>query len=217
MQGAAAGHGCHRLFSSSMCAQHVRLGLQRLAEQRNPTPAGGAGAAAAVSWSRAGAPGPVVRAPARRHVTLDHAPATAAGRFRHTTTPTPLGLRLLSSMHGQREARHMRAFSTRAQRPASALTSAGYSNYHSNRLRASSSPLTTSLTSSPQRRRLATVSDDMSVHRSKYAAVVVGAGPAGICALGNMLERGVSPVLWVDDEFNGGRVNRAYREVPRYV
>ncbi|TKX24294.1 pyridine nucleotide-disulfide oxidoreductase-like protein 3 [Elsinoe australis] len=54
----------------------------------------------------------------------------------------------------------------------------------------------------------------MSVHRSKYAAVVVGAGPAGICALGNMLERGVSPVLWVDDEFNGGRVNRAYREVP---
>ncbi|PNS18656.1 hypothetical protein CAC42_5195 [Sphaceloma murrayae] len=54
----------------------------------------------------------------------------------------------------------------------------------------------------------------MSVHRSKYAAVVVGAGPAGICAVGNLLERKVNPILWVDDEFNGGRVNRNYREVP---
>ncbi|KAF2157465.1 hypothetical protein K461DRAFT_219097 [Myriangium duriaei CBS 260.36] len=54
----------------------------------------------------------------------------------------------------------------------------------------------------------------MSVHRSKYAAVVVGAGPAGICAVGNMLERRVGPILWVDDAFNGGRVNSQYREVP---
>jgi len=48
-----------------------------------------------------------------------------------------------------------------------------------------------------------------------YAAVVVGAGPAGICALGNLLDRQIGRILWVDDEFNGGRVNKYYREVPR--
>lgn len=48
----------------------------------------------------------------------------------------------------------------------------------------------------------------------KYKAVVVGAGPAGITVVGNLLERKVEPILWVDDSFNGGRVNRAYREVP---
>lgn len=47
-----------------------------------------------------------------------------------------------------------------------------------------------------------------------YQAVVVGAGPAGITVLGNLLERNVKPILWVDDQFNGGRVNARYREVP---
>lgn len=47
-----------------------------------------------------------------------------------------------------------------------------------------------------------------------YEAVVVGAGPAGITCVGNLLERKLSPILWVDDGFNGGRVNRMYREVP---
>lgn len=67
----------------------------------------------------------------------------------------------------------------------------------------------------PYNRSLATITSDMSIHRSRYAAVVVGAGPAGICALGNMLERRVGPILWVDDAFDGGRVNDKYREVPR--
>lgn len=48
----------------------------------------------------------------------------------------------------------------------------------------------------------------------QYEAVVVGGGPAGITVLGNLLERGVKPILWVDDRFNAGRVNARYREVP---
>lgn len=47
-----------------------------------------------------------------------------------------------------------------------------------------------------------------------YEAVVVGAGPAGITAVGNLLEQNVKPVLWVDDSFSGGRVGQYYREVP---
>lgn len=50
--------------------------------------------------------------------------------------------------------------------------------------------------------------------RSIYKAVVVGAGPAGITAVGNLLEKNVKPILWIDDQFKGGRVNKAYREVP---
>lgn len=51
----------------------------------------------------------------------------------------------------------------------------------------------------------------------KYEAVVVGAGPAGIAAVGNLLEQKRAPILWVDDAMNGGRLNKYYREVPRYV
>lgn len=58
---------------------------------------------------------------------------------------------------------------------------------------------------------------DMSIHRSKYAAVVVGGGPAGITVVGNLLEQKKTPILWVDGKFEAGRVNRSYREVPRYV
>ena len=47
-----------------------------------------------------------------------------------------------------------------------------------------------------------------------YAAVVVGAGPAGVTCVGNLLERKLGPILWVDDSFDGGRINRLYREVP---
>jgi hypothetical protein len=47
-----------------------------------------------------------------------------------------------------------------------------------------------------------------------YEAVVVGGGPAGITVVGNLLEQKVEPILWVDNEFNGGRINRCYREVP---
>lgn len=49
----------------------------------------------------------------------------------------------------------------------------------------------------------------------KYEAVVVGAGPAGIAVVGNLLEQGKSPIFWVDDLFHGGRLNKFYREVPR--
>lgn len=35
--------------------------------------------------------------------------------------------------------------------------------------------------------------------------------------VGNLLEQGKKPILWIDnDEFSGGRLNKFYREVPRY-
>ncbi|KAG9229935.1 hypothetical protein BJ875DRAFT_386255 [Amylocarpus encephaloides] len=54
------------------------------------------------------------------------------------------------------------------------------------------------------------------VSRSKqlYKAVVVGAGPAGIAVVGNLLEQRKEPILWIDDAFQGGRLNKYYREVP---
>ena len=50
---------------------------------------------------------------------------------------------------------------------------------------------------------------------TKYSAVVVGAGPAGIAVVGNLLEQKKDPILWVDDLFQSGRLNKYYREVPR--
>jgi hypothetical protein len=53
-------------------------------------------------------------------------------------------------------------------------------------------------------------------NKMKYSAVVVGAGPAGVAVVGNLLEQQKSPVLWVDDDlFQCGRLNKYYREVPR--
>jgi NADPH-dependent 2,4-dienoyl-CoA reductase/sulfur reductase-like enzyme len=49
----------------------------------------------------------------------------------------------------------------------------------------------------------------------RYSAVVVGAGPAGLAVVGNLLERNKTPILWVDDKFKAGRLNEYYREVPR--
>ncbi|EAW15118.1 uncharacterized protein ACLA_057740 [Aspergillus clavatus NRRL 1] len=48
----------------------------------------------------------------------------------------------------------------------------------------------------------------------KCAAVVVGAGPAGLAVVGNLLEKQVGKVAWVDPFFQAGRVGRKYREVP---
>lgn len=70
---------------------------------------------------------------------------------------------------------------------------------------------------------MATLADDAPVYRrdsamsdlnSTYEAVVVGAGPAGIVSVGNLLEKQVGNILWVDETFQGGRINQYYREVP---
>ncbi|KAH8816219.1 pyridine nucleotide-disulfide oxidoreductase-domain-containing protein [Xylogone sp. PMI_703] len=50
--------------------------------------------------------------------------------------------------------------------------------------------------------------------KREYEAVVVGAGPAGIAAVGNLLEQQKHPILWVDDRFHGGRLDKYYRRVP---
>ena len=55
---------------------------------------------------------------------------------------------------------------------------------------------------------------------SSPSAVVVGGGPGGITVLGNLLEHSSQlqadqrGLVWVDPEFQGGRVNSRYREVP---
>ncbi|OKO94375.1 hypothetical protein PENSUB_11642 [Penicillium subrubescens] len=46
------------------------------------------------------------------------------------------------------------------------------------------------------------------------AAVVVGAGPAGVAVVGNLLERQLGTIAWIDPSFESGRVHRKYREVP---
>ncbi|KAG8627702.1 hypothetical protein KVT40_003575 [Elsinoe batatas] len=219
----AAGHGYHRItLAAGQQAQHVQTSLQRLAGAQQPN---------------------AVVAAATVPPTAHHASATKptppAGRFRHTHThphttspscsgrrspwsPTPsnspLGMqRLLSS---SAPVRHMRTFATGVNSTCTQRFLAGGTGVCSlsrttKGLSNRSAPLALIKHSYPGTNRyLATISDDMSVHRSKYAAVVVGAGPAGICAVGNMLERKVGPILWVDDEFNAGRVNRNYREVP---
>jgi NADPH-dependent 2,4-dienoyl-CoA reductase/sulfur reductase-like enzyme len=49
-----------------------------------------------------------------------------------------------------------------------------------------------------------------------YAAVVVGAGPAGLAVVGNLLEKdSTGKILWIDRDFRGGRISCSYREVSR--
>ncbi|KAL2824505.1 pyridine nucleotide-disulfide oxidoreductase-domain-containing protein [Aspergillus cavernicola] len=48
----------------------------------------------------------------------------------------------------------------------------------------------------------------------RCAAVVVGAGPAGLAVVGNLLEKQLGKIIWIDPYFQAGRVNRKYREVP---
>ena len=45
----------------------------------------------------------------------------------------------------------------------------------------------------------------------------MGAGPAGVAVMGNLLERQIGTIAWIDPSFESGRVNRKYREVPRFV
>jgi heterodisulfide reductase subunit A-like polyferredoxin len=55
----------------------------------------------------------------------------------------------------------------------------------------------------------------LTIAERKYEAVVVGAGPAGVAVVGNLLEQKKSPILWVSEAFSGGRLDQYYREVPR--
>ncbi|ROW01832.1 hypothetical protein VPNG_07772 [Cytospora leucostoma] len=48
----------------------------------------------------------------------------------------------------------------------------------------------------------------------RYDSVVVGAGASGIAVVGNLLELQKAPIVWVDGQFDGGRLNARYREVP---
>ncbi|KAJ9297637.1 hypothetical protein DTO271G3_4412 [Paecilomyces variotii] len=49
----------------------------------------------------------------------------------------------------------------------------------------------------------------------RCAAVVVGAGPAGLAVIGNLLEKQIGgKIAWVDPCFQAGRINKKYREVP---
>lgn len=49
----------------------------------------------------------------------------------------------------------------------------------------------------------------------KFAATVIGGGPAGMAVVGNLLEQQKGPVLWLDEGlFGGGRLHRRYRSVP---
>ena len=43
-----------------------------------------------------------------------------------------------------------------------------------------------------------------------FKAIVIGAGPAGITTVANLLQFGIQPILWVDPEFKVGRLNSYY-------
>lgn len=67
----------------------------------------------------------------------------------------------------------------------------------------------------PCRRRISSSLASKLGPSGKYKALVVGAGPAGIAVVGNLLAHKQTPILWVDHKFSGGRLNEYYREVPR--
>lgn len=50
----------------------------------------------------------------------------------------------------------------------------------------------------------------------KYQWAIIGAGPAGITALAVLLESCIDPctIIWIDPEFNVGRMGKYYRNVP---
>ncbi len=53
-------------------------------------------------------------------------------------------------------------------------------------------------------------------HNADAEWVIVGAGPAGIIVLGLLLDLGTDPksIIWVDPEFNVGRLGKYYSSVP---
>lgn len=56
----------------------------------------------------------------------------------------------------------------------------------------------------------------MSQLKKSYEWTVIGAGPAGITALGQLLEQGINPqeILWIDPEFQVGDFGTAWLTVP---
>lgn len=57
----------------------------------------------------------------------------------------------------------------------------------------------------------------LSFRAHMHSAAIIGAGPAGLTAVANMLDNGRRNLLWIDTAFQAGRVGQSYREVPRYV
>ena len=55
----------------------------------------------------------------------------------------------------------------------------------------------------------------LSARAHMHSAAIIGAGPAGLTAVANMLDNGRRNLLWIDTAFQAGRVGRLYREVPR--
>lgn len=56
----------------------------------------------------------------------------------------------------------------------------------------------------------------VAVNSDQFKALVVGSGPAGVAAIGKLLDLGVNPILWVDQTFTCGRLE-SYRQVPRFA
>ena len=48
-----------------------------------------------------------------------------------------------------------------------------------------------------------------------YDTLVVGGGPAGLTAVACMMDSNSKRLLWIDPNWNAGRVGERYREVPR--
>jgi succinate dehydrogenase/fumarate reductase flavoprotein subunit len=49
-----------------------------------------------------------------------------------------------------------------------------------------------------------------------YNSIVVGAGGAGIAAVGALLHfHQSSRIAWIDPDFSGGRISKRYRDVSR--
>ncbi len=63
-----------------------------------------------------------------------------------------------------------------------------------------------------RRSLLSLTASAMIADKANYKATVVGAGPAGLAAVGRLLDLSVFPILWVDNAFSGGRLAR-YGEV----
>jgi len=55
----------------------------------------------------------------------------------------------------------------------------------------------------------------MELVERRYKAVVIGAGPAGVACVGNLLEKIASTdlLLWIDPRFEAGRLS-TYHRVP---